>query len=311
MLINIPHKRLILVLLLIILITLPLLLWQLGKQQEVRQRASGATISLSVTGATKTVGETFDVPVILKGGTYNITGIDADLTLDKDILEFVSFQPSTIFNSSLINSYNPSVGQLRFVLVDTTATTITGDITLGTLRLGAKAPGTGTVVFQNNPQVVSLGTAGLLTVANNENGSFTIKAPSPTPPVPTDTPLPPISGTPAPTVTPTITPTDTPAPSITLTPIPSLTQIPTQIPTNVPSPSPTGIQPTPTPSRSDGDIGGDGKVDLNDFVAWKIEFLQELNGGTSPKTADLNNDGAVTLDDFVIWKIEFLRYLGL
>lgn len=119
-------------------------------------------------------------------------------------------------------------------------------------------------------------------------------------PLPTDTPISTSIPTAITTLAPTIEPTAQP------------TTIPTLIPpTNAPATPTSGIQATPTPTKSDGDIDGDGKVTLSDFAEWKVEYLQELAGQQSSKQADLNNDNKVDLTDFAIWKIGYLRFLGL
>ncbi|OGH18318.1 MAG: hypothetical protein A3F31_04340 [Candidatus Levybacteria bacterium RIFCSPHIGHO2_12_FULL_38_12] len=466
-------KRLLTILIIVVLIiALPFILWQLQRQQDIRQRAGGeAGVALTLPELPPiTLGNEFDTTVTLQAGGNNITGIDANLTIDKDIFDFVSFTPSTVFNTSgLINSYNLQTGVLRYVAVDTTPNQISQNVLVGTLRLKAKAVGTGTVVFNDSAmQVTALGQNTSLPFGGNGNGSYIVQAPSTPTPVPTETPVPLPTNTPTPSVctdgiirncgfeigngdpaehwsrwdsagqpvrtseqahsgtwslkgnlsyaagrsvyqtitvlpnkqyelstwlktdgfafmdqgdnilggviseceatqtqintwhkisctfqttplatqikirlvsytvatywddveveditppTPTpIPPTSTPIP--TPTPTPSVEPSPTAALSATPAPSPTPTtepgQPTntppvatPTPTRDEGDISGDGRIDLLDFTTWKIDFLNELGGQTPTGNSDLNHDGKSDLLDFTIWKIGFLKYLSL
>jgi len=68
-----------------------------------------------------------------------------------------------------------------------------------------------------------------------------------------------------------------------------------------------GVSPTPTgvgcAKKRMGDANCDGKVNINDFGIWKMEFL----GVSGQKSADFNNDGRVNINDFGIWKVGFLN----
>ena len=61
-----------------------------------------------------------------------------------------------------------------------------------------------------------------------------------------------------------------------------------------------------TTARATGlaaDANGDGVVDLDDFVAMKLNF--GAGGGATVETGDFDDDGDVDLDDFVILKRTF------
>ena len=114
---------------------------------------------------------------------------------------------------------------------------------------------------------------------------------------------------PTPTLIPTVTPVKTPT---TVPPTPTKTPTKTPIPTPTDiliSPTSTMVPLTPTvtlapcPKKSAGDANCDGKVNINDFGIWKMEFIKKGD----QKMADFNNDGRVNINDFGIWKIGFLE----
>lgn len=75
---------------------------------------------------------------------------------------------------------------------------------------------------------------------------------------------------------------------------------PTPIPTTTPTPAPT-TTPTPTPLPLEGDVNGDGSIDILDFNIWRNEFI----GISTTKQSDLNKDGKIDLVDFSIWRNAF------
>jgi hypothetical protein len=83
------------------------------------------------------------------------------------------------------------------------------------------------------------------------------------------------------------------------------------------------VGPTTTPSESvcevcesgtkpSGDSNCDGKVDLYDFSAWKIEYLRYSGGAVNDVwNADFNCDHKVDLADFTFWKSGYLKGAGV
>lgn len=55
--------------------------------------------------------------------------------------------------------------------------------------------------------------------------------------------------------------------------------------------------------KNPGDATGDGKVDIDDFLRWKAEYLSQL----TTKTADFNKNGTVDTSDFLRWKVAYLE----
>lgn len=296
------NKLFLIISILILVAAIPLTINFLRQQQETRSRAGAGTVSLafSPTTAATTVGESLPLTVVLKANTYSITGVDISLVYDKDMLEFVSFVSSSTFNNKLINQHDSSLSVIRYVAVDTVSPSITGDITLGTLTFTAKAPGTGTVIFQDPTiKIVALSVSGMVPLGASENGSYTISPASTATPTPTPTVIPTTTLTPTPTAQPTSTPTPT------NTPTPSPTATPTNAPTATPQPSPTPTltpSPTSTPIPSPGDANGDGTVDIQDFNLWRTVFL----GLSQDPRADIDKNGVVDIIDFNIWRTAFL-----
>ncbi len=312
------RKILLLILGLILLLSIPLTIYLVRQQQEIRSRATGQEVSfqLSPQTANAIVNDTLPVAISLANSAgYNITGVDFTLTFDSDILEALSFQPNTTLNTVIINNPpNNNNGTFRFVVVDTSANQNTQNpLSLGTITFKAKQVGTATVGFQNN-QVTALGNDNLLPVGTNTVGSYTVAlAPTATPtPLPTATPsptpiptaTPTLTPTPRPTNTPTPTPTSTPSP--TPTPLPTATPTPTPLPTNTPTPlptaTPTPVPPTATPVPVAGEIDGQPGITISDFNFWKEEFLSLR----PTRQSDLNHDGSVDLIDFNIWRNAFI-----
>lgn len=270
-----------LIILIALLVAVPLTVFVAQRQQELRQRAAPqvsppappASLALVPSSTRNTVGQEFEVKVFVKSSGNTLTGVYTTLLLNKDVLDFVAFRPNPAFNTQLINRYVSSSGTFRFAAVDTYATTITGDVELGTLRLRAKAPGTGTAVFDRNSQITALSVIGKLPVQDNVDGSYLVFLPPTATPIPTNTP------TPLPTSTPT------PAP---------------------PTATPTPVPPTNTPTPAPGDIDQDSQFTILDFNIWRDAFLAQVNGQPIPDSrADVNGDGSVDLIDFSIWRNNF------
>lgn len=316
------RSDLVLILIGIIAISVPLTIWQMGQQQETRSRAGGGgTTSLILTpdSGTKTVGETFLVPLVLNSTYDNVSGIDFIMSFNKNVVD-ITFQPATTFNETILSNVSSASGTFRYVAVDTAgAPSNQGDIPLGTLRFSAKATGITTVSFEN-VEVVALGNTSLLRNEANSFGNYTIGESPTLTPIPTNTPTPTLTPTPSPTPTPTPRPTSTPIPSPTPTPTNTPTPLPTSTPTPLPTSTPTPPPPSPTetpfptatpvpptPTPIPGDVNNDGVNNILDFNIWRCEFLGNgmCNTPPSSKTADLNRDGVINLLDYILWRTGF------
>ena len=326
----------------LLVVAIPLTVYVAKQQQETRSRAGGGGASLAVQPANleKIINDTFTVDIVLKPGGFAITGVDITFTLNPAITEFVSFTSRSIFSDELISNYSTTTGDYRYVAVDTTISKITEDIIIGTLTLKAKAVGTGSLIFQDNIQIVGENYTGAIPRDSDIHGTYIVSLPptnTPIPPTETPTPTPTVipSPTVAPIPSPTATtipsPTNTPIPTnvpptatsipptVTLTPTPTATPFPTSMPTGVPTittipptetPTPTTIAiitatntPPLTQTPQPGDADGDGITTILDFNLWRSAFL-ELT--TDPR-ADINNDGMINIIDFNVWRNAFLN----
>lgn len=261
-------------------VVIPLTLSQVRTRQETRSQAAfDVAFGFSPQTASKAVNETFDVQLSLNGGTFDVSGVDIIVSFDANILELVSFQPSATFNSILRNTPNNANGTLVLTALNTTATPITGTITLGTATFKTKAEGSAAVGITKS-QVTASGQPNALEVDVTQTGSYVVTV------VPTET----VTSTPQPSQIPTPTPTTQP----TNTPVPS--EIPTPTPTLQPG------QPSPTPKASGDADGVDGPT-ITDYNIWKDEFL----GATPNKSADFDNDNQITVSDYNMWRNAFLK----
>ena len=206
------------VIIFIVILSIPLTILLLRRQQEIRSRASTQLVAFSLSPATQTIqaSSSINVDIFLDGGSYNISAIDYKLLFDTDVLEIVSFQPSNTFNSELTNQISNTAGNFHYAAVNFSQTkVITGNaIPIGTLTLKGKPGGTvarsGTVRFDQVKANAS-GQPAPLSIGDNVNGTYTV------------------------TQTPNTTPTDTPVPSL----APTATTIPTEMPTPTPIATPT------------------------------------------------------------------------
>jgi len=174
---TLKRYKLQIIILLLIVISIPITLIQLSRQQEIRSRAGGgAPISLILSPLTSTqqLGKQFDVALTVNTGTNNVTSLDITITYDSRILTLVSFTPASTF--STITNDSSTRGTLHYVGVNPTSSPITGaSVSIGVLKFQGVTAGTASVVF-SNIQATAQGQSGLLPIdtANTKNGSYTI-----------------------------------------------------------------------------------------------------------------------------------------
>jgi LPXTG-motif cell wall-anchored protein len=143
---------------------------------------AAASLSLSPAAATKSIGDTFNVDVVLDTGGDAVSGATAIINYDAAKLQVVNNQllQGTIFNQSpLTNTVNTTTGQIQYDSGSLGAT-YTGHGTMATIQFKTIAAGTATVsfVFDANATAdtslvaAASGPTNLLTVANS--GTYTI-----------------------------------------------------------------------------------------------------------------------------------------
>lgn len=285
------NKKLLAAFVVVITIALSLTLYLLQRQQEIRSRATGETVSLRLTPETAPavpVGTAFPVEVSLANSGYDITGVDITIQYDREHLEITNRTPASTFADTLLNTIEPSIGSIRFVAVNSTTTPITtASIPVLTLTVRGRAAGVGTIGFTNT-EIVAVNNNTFLPIGTNATGNYTIgTAASPTAPAT--------------------------SPTLTLTPTPTLTPIPSQ-PTAEPSPPSATLTPLPTTStchapatRQTGDADNDNCATVGDFIVWKFEFIEEAAGRTTARQSNFDDDDRISVGDFIIWKNTFIN----
>src|SRR3989344_6152687 len=104
------------IVLILIVISIPITLIQISRQQEIRSRATGGSpISLILKPLTSSqqLGTQFDVELRINTNTNNVTALDITITYDASILTLVSFTPASTFSTITNNSSTP--GTLHYV----------------------------------------------------------------------------------------------------------------------------------------------------------------------------------------------------
>ncbi len=208
---NLKNKKIASFILVVLVLGLPLLILAALKQQNLRSRAGGDSVQFqfSPAGGVKNSDTTFSVDVNIDAGRYSLSGIDANIFIDKDFLDFISFEPTQAFDQILNNAYDPAASILKITMVDVNAPASIGSVKLGTLTLKAKVLGSANISFVST-QAVGLGESSALAANSPINGTYAILATHQADPTPTDIPAPTPSDSPTPT--PTFTPTSTPVP---------------------------------------------------------------------------------------------------
>jgi hypothetical protein len=114
--------------------------------------ASNATLALSPSSSSATVGSTFDVQIVLNTGGSNTSGTDISLRFDKDKLNIVDIKNGTIYNQYVGKNINNTTGISTISgLASTTTTLFKGTGTFATITFRAVAPGTAAVTFAYTP----------------------------------------------------------------------------------------------------------------------------------------------------------------
>lgn len=193
---QIRNRKFAIFILILLIASIPFMVMVALKQQEIRTRAGGGSVQFQLIpqSLSKNPGDIFSVDVSIDAGTFSLSGLNTNITIDKDIVDFVSFNPASAFDQIIINSYSLSTGILRITAVDVEGPASTGIVKIGTLTLKAKSVGTAHVNFLNS-QAVGLGQDTPLPIREAINGTYTFIVPSPTP----TTPPPPTTPTPTPT----------------------------------------------------------------------------------------------------------------
>jgi hypothetical protein len=168
--------------------------------------AFSPSMSLTPSSATVAIGDTVNVNVYEDSGTQDVNGVQAHLSYNANIFDFISITSSPAFSTDTSGTGGGS-GAVRIERGAFPA--VTGNQLVGTVTLKAKAGGTSALSFDSASYVwpASGPQANTPIAVTGTNGSYTV--PSPPPP-----PTPPPSPTPTPSPTPSPSAADTTAPTI-------------------------------------------------------------------------------------------------
>jgi hypothetical protein len=246
--------------------------------------AFSPSMSLTPSSATVAIGDTVNVNVYEDSGTQDVNGVQAHLSYNANIFDFISITSSPAFSTDTSGTGGGS-GAVRIERGAFPA--VTGNQLVGTVTLKAKAGGTSALSFDSASYVwpASGPQANTPIAVTGTNGSYTVPSP---PPPPTPPPSP--------------TPTPSPAPS----PTPSPSKKPTSpSPSPKPSPSPTPTpSPTPSPSAADTTAPTISDVTVSDIgissalISWKTSepATSEVDYGITTNY-ELTNGNAIYVTD--------------
>ena len=177
---NIGKKKLIgLGVFLILLVALPLVLLQVQKQQEIRQRAEGLNnvyLELKPSREGKNAIDTQFVQTLYLHNPLNkdISGVDITLTYNNDNLDVIDFVSENNLSYIVKNTNIP--GEVHLVGINSRQTNIIdSSIPLGAFILKAKKEGSGTIDF-SKVLITAMGETQPLAInpTDNKQGLYTI-----------------------------------------------------------------------------------------------------------------------------------------
>lgn len=175
-----------LIIIVVVMIGLPVTLYLVKQQQDLRSRATGGN-SLTFSPSSRTVNKdsTFDVDL---GISFNptqqqLTGMDVTITYsDKLVMENFT-RDTEVLSREIDYDFQPVRRTVHYIAVNRTGSlNRRTDLKLGTFRFKATGDGTATITATHG-QIVVLGQVSFLDVGN-ANATYTIGGPSPSPSVP-------------------------------------------------------------------------------------------------------------------------------
>lgn len=337
------HKIFFGAIVLLMLLVIPLTVFQVQQQQELRQRAEGGEVTLSLSSLTepKYPNDIFYINVALENlSGRDISAVEFTLSSNNNNIKIVEFKPSSY--QGYTNETTDS--SLQFTGLNTGESEIRSEsIPLGKLTLQALATGDSKLSFSNITVTASLSPDPLST--SSQDGSYSIPAQTASTPAancggiecpsgfscdrsnPSDPSC--VSSTPSSTITPAATATPTPTPNCAqkctnqrtggfdLTCYNQCTQALTPTPAPpTPTPIPTPIVCGPNvcnPGQSCKPDPADGELTCVDNptptptptpVPTAIVCPPKSNGNADNSACSINDE------DYGIWKAEFLSQTG-
>ncbi len=190
----------------LILLAVPLTVFLIKQQQDIRQRAAPATtLALSPPQLTVTPNQTFSLDVVVDTGSNQITGAQIKVVFDPDKLEAQSIQKGSFLpNIQVAGEVAPGSASIVLGAPSTQPGSGTGKLATITFKalVVSDAPvtvrfaegETAAVALQEQNNVLISGTPSLITISGSGTGGTTVVAATTTPTV-----RPSATATPAPT----------------------------------------------------------------------------------------------------------------
>ncbi|MBI5452011.1 hypothetical protein HY945_00965, partial [Candidatus Gottesmanbacteria bacterium] len=308
-----------------------------GTRQEIRKKAAGGGVTLSISPGdiSAAINETFTVGVTVDTGDETVSAAELHLNYDQAKLEAQSITPGNFLPTEIVKG-RVGDGSASIILGSEMVEVSPGQFEarpkkgsgiLATIAFRTLTPSSSQINFASSTQIAAIGKSENVLQSTNP-AQVTVNPPSTDTPIPTPTSIPPTetpvpTNTPIPTITPvptdiqTATPPPTsptcaePPPCVNATPPCPLNTPPsgwcpvTPMPTIIPTATPV-VEPTLTTSscsrKGEGDANCDGSVDGIDYSIWLNSQCNPGAGQTCDNLqADFNADGKVNDDDYKIW----------
>ena len=139
-----------------LVVILPLIIWQISKNQENRSRANAdVTLSLSATpsagttfsGSTIPVATPFDLKLTINTAGKNVSAVDITYLYDKDKIEITGLDPVSPI-TEITHNDSTSTGRFRFVGANISTSAVTGtSVGIVTLHAKGKTAGTAQITY--------------------------------------------------------------------------------------------------------------------------------------------------------------------
>ncbi len=216
-------KTLFIIVIVFLLATIPLAVFLVKKQQDIRMRAEASTtLAINPPSVTKNINESFTLQVVINTGPNNVVAADLDINFNSQILEAISIFPGEFFTSpnEANKTINNTTGRILYAL--TSFAPQTGNGNLASIVFKVKGEGTSSISFGSQTGVYTSGGENVLQSSSSGTviavSGETTSTSTPTPILPTETAT--VTPTSIFTTTPTLIPifTPTPVPTVTLTP---------------------------------------------------------------------------------------------
>lgn len=277
----------------ILLIGLPIVIWQTQRSQDVRQRAQTvpATIDFHFNpdNGTFLKGNTFSVDLMMDTGSYDVGSVTLELRYGGTRLLLANITS----DNYAINDSDPSGGVYNVILLNSGSTPITGEnIKVVTFEFRANESGVANIALNPNIKATATGIDNYLLLSAETiagvSGQYNITDPNISPPPPSLTPDP----------TAAATPTATTAPTATLTPAstPTNTPVPTATPTLPPGSTSLTFS-VSLPGIGDNEITeGPGSTSNNEtpeHPTRDVEILLEASDGTDVTSLATSNNESI------------------